>query len=135
MNNVRSRIGAIPIVGYVLKVFHDIALLPLVRAHLLREIRTVELHSVPRHELGTEVDALEQRVTCQIRDVQRSAVDRRELEDLEQRLTTAVMDQLAETSESVQEIRSLAQHSSALAASARRAKREHDELARELAIA
>jgi hypothetical protein len=76
LKSVQTRIGAIPVLGYLLKVVHDIVMLPVIRRHLLEEIR---------HAYTSEIEAIEQRIARSMTKLE--GASSQELRGLEQHIT------------------------------------------------
>src|SRR5437879_135332 len=75
--SVQARIGSIPVVGYLLKVVHDVCMLPIMRRHLLQEIR---------ENRSREVAELEDRLSASIKALKRDDAPQ-DLRALEQHFT------------------------------------------------
>jgi len=127
---IQARIGSIPIVGYVLKVLHDIAMLPVIRRHLLLEIRTLESQTIARREFSGEITALEQRLSDEVRTLEQYSIPRREFTDEITEMERRVLESVAAVERGNSD--HIEQHVIALAAFARGATREQTELARQL---
>jgi chromosome segregation ATPase len=95
---IQSRLGSIPVIGYLLKVVHDIATLPRIRKDLLQELC-----------------ALERRTQDHLRTTR-------------EELLRAMQALQLELAEAVQELRRVENHAESLAGYARKAERERSDL-------